>query len=219
MFVKNAARLTLSGVVAATALVTLTMPAQAATPSTVVSRSGDTLSVTAGPGVINDLNVQRSLNGQFINVTDTAVTAGAGCVSTGLRSIQCGAAGISQLNISTGDLSDRIFVSFNNNTKVLAGTGDDLVISANSAGSARLNGGDGDDVIDGAAFDSLFGQNGNDRLRNGSFLSGGLGNDTLEALGGNDVLNGNDGFDFLNGGTGFDDLCLNAEQTTQCEAF
>jgi Ca2+-binding RTX toxin-like protein len=147
-----------------------------------------------------------------------AVTAGSGCATIAPRTVQCAAAGIVQVNISTGDRNDRISVNFNNSTRVLAGTGDDVVASTNGAGTARLNGGDGNDSISGAIFDSLFGQNGTDFLAGGRFLSGGSGNDTLYGLSGNDVLNGNDGHDRLNGGSGTDDLCLNGESLTGCEA-
>lgn len=206
------------GLVAASALaISVAGPAQAA-GNTTVSRSGNVLSVTAASGTINDISVSRSINGAFINVTDVGISAGVGCTKTGVRSVQCSAFGLNQLNVSAGDLNDRIAVDFNNNTTVLAGNGNDFVRSTNGAGQARLNGGNGNDQISGAIFDSLFGQDGNDLLTGGRFLSGGFGNDNLRGLDGNDVLNGNDGIDQLNGGAGFDDLCLNGETLLNCEA-
>jgi Ca2+-binding RTX toxin-like protein len=211
------------GALAASALAAATLASVGVTPAqaagnTTVTRSGNVVTVTAAVGTVNDVTVRRSPNGTRLDVTDVAITAGAGCTKTGARSVQCSAAGVTQLNISTGDRNDRVFVNFNNSTRVLAGSGDDVVTSTNGAGTARLNGGDGNDSISGAIFDSLFGQNGNDFLAGGRFLSGGFGNDMLFGLSGNDVLNGNDGQDSLNGGSGTDDLCLNGESLTGCEA-
>ena len=82
-----------------------------------------------------------------------------------------------------------------------------------------LNGGDGDDTLDGGTggFDTLMGGAGNDTLkggddtddgiattRDGDTLMGGAGNDILEGGTGNDHLDGGDGNDELKGEAGTD---------------
>lgn len=211
-------RIAMLAIAATTAVSVLATPAHAA-GNTAVAKSSNILKVTAASGTVNDIRVSRSLNGQFFNVTDVAVSPGSGCQSTGVRSVQCSAAGITEINISAGDGDDRVILSTNTFARVLGGTGNDTLISSNSAGEVRLSGNDGDDRIFGADFDSLFGQNGNDLLSNGRLLVGGADNDVLRGFDGNDVLTGDAGFDNLDGGEGFDDQCLTAELTTGCEAF
>ncbi len=207
--------------VAAAAVASLTAlagPAHAAGPTSVF-KSGTTLFVNAAAGTGNDISFSRSINGQFYNVSDVSITPGAGCQSTGSRSVQCFAAGITEIRISAGDGNDRVRLNTSTFSRVLGGTGDDTLISSHVLSQARLSGNDGNDRIFGSDFDSLFGQNGNDLLSNGRLLTGGDGNDTLLGFDGNDTMNGNAGSDDLDGGEGFDDLCAEAEVTKNCEAF
>ena len=89
--------------------------------------------------------------------------------------------------------------------------GNDVVLVAASRSAVNLNGGDGDDRLDGGqGADNINGGQGNDMLlgRGGNdVLSGGDGNDRLKGHGGRDVLRGDDGDDVLKGGGG-DDLLL-----------
>jgi Ca2+-binding RTX toxin-like protein len=212
-------RVGLAGVAAAASIGALAVPAHAA-GVTSAAKSGNTLLVTAAAGTINDVNLSRSVNGQFYNITDAAGFApGAGCQTTGPRSVMCSAIGISEIRISAGDGNDRVRLSTSTFSRVLGGTGNDRLTSSHIASSARLSGNEGDDVIIGSDFDSLFGQDGNDVLSNGRLLSGGNGNDTMFGGRGNDTMNGNAGIDHLDGGEGFDDLCAEAESTVNCEAF
>jgi Ca2+-binding RTX toxin-like protein len=82
--------------------------------------------------------------------------------------------------------------------------------------SLTIDGGGGDDRIDGSGMAAvmglhiaLFGGDGNDLLTgtvNADLLVGESGSDTLSGLGGNDSLFGGAGVDFLNGGAGDDRL-------------
>lgn len=90
----------------------------------------------------------------------------------------------------------------------LAGT-DSLV----SVEEIRLQGGDGDDVMDASTFTNgpvtLLGTGGNDTLSGsskGDSLSGGAGDDALNGGNGSDTLRGEDGADTLTGGLGSDIL-------------
>ena len=67
-----------------------------------------------------------------------------------------------------------------------------MTILKGTAGSDRLTGGDGDDVLTG--------------LQGNDFLYGGKGCDSLDGGDGNDYLSGDDGDDTLNGGAGDDQL-------------
>lgn len=213
-------RLAALGAVSAASLATLGVSPAAAADTTTVVRSGSQLTVTGKFSVANAINLTRSANGLFLNVSDVHdVSAGSGCQSTGSRSVQCRDDGISTVRITTGSGDYRVFVAYNENSVVLGGVGNDTLRSSNAAGSARLNGNDGDDRIFGADFDSLFGQDGSDLLSNGRFLRGGAGDDRLLGFDGNDELFGDEGFDDLDGGEGVDDLCATAEVTTNCEAF
>jgi Ca2+-binding RTX toxin-like protein len=86
-------------------------------------------------------------------------------------------------------------------------------------GDNVLNGGNGNDTLDGlGGNDTLFGGNGSDVLSGGSgndvlhggnakdVLNGGSGDDELFGDNGDDLLNGDDGADHLYGGNGVDDL-------------
>lgn len=204
---------------AAASLAALTVPAHAA-GQTSAFKSGNILFVNAAAGTANDISLSRSSNGEFYDIRDAAgFNPGSECQSTGVRSVQCRAAGVSEIRISAGDGNDRVLLETSTFSRVTGGTGNDRLTSNHIASSARLSGNDGDDVIIGSDFDSLFGQNGNDVLSNGRLLTGGAGNDTLFGGIGNDTMNGNSGVDFLDGGPGFDDLCAEAESTVNCEAF
>jgi Ca2+-binding RTX toxin-like protein len=78
-------------------------------------------------------------------------------------------------------------------------------LSSATPGSATTSGADGVDTLRG--IENLMGGTGSDNLvgdGNANYLIGGLGADTLQAIGGNDTLYGQDGDDSLVGGTGAD---------------
>lgn len=209
-------RLGLAGVAAAASIGALAVPAQAA-GNTSAFKSGNTLFVNAAAGTINSINLSRSLNGQFYNVSDVVgFNPGASCQTTGQRSVMCSAVGISEIRISAGDGNDRVRLSTSTFSRVLGGSGNDILTSSHQFSQSRLSGNDGNDQIFGAEFDSLFGQNGNDFLSNGDFLSGGEGDDVLRGSTHNDLLNGNGGFDRLDGRAG-SDQCVEGEVKVSCE--
>ncbi len=97
------------------------------------------------------------------------------------------------------------------------GVGNNLLSAVGFSGSVILNGGNGNDILRGAAGnDSLFGGNGNDWLygndgddsldggANDDWLFGGDGNDSLLGGLGNDILSGQAGNDALDGHAGVD---------------
>jgi VCBS repeat-containing protein len=104
--------------------------------------------------------------------------------------------------------------------KVLGLDGDDKIILAGLSRNATVEGGNGNDLIDGRAVchsnltlkggngnDKLFGGKGNDLLDGGTgcdILSGGGGNDRLFGRAGDDKLFGGRGNDYLSGGAGND---------------
>jgi len=99
--------------------------------------------------------------------------------------------------------------------RVLALGGNDEVRLEGLTASTLVDGGSGNDEIDGSkvvkARLELHGGSGNDELRGGAaadYLSGGSGKDKLYGNAGADVLYGGEGDDWLNGGSG-DDWLVN----------
>ncbi|TEU16732.1 MAG: PKD domain-containing protein, partial [Anaerolineales bacterium] len=84
-----------------------------------------------------------------------------------------------------------------------------FTLSAELYGGAerdRLQGGEGDDILDGeAGNDNIFGKGGADTI------TGGAGNDAIDGGLGNDTINGNAGKDRIKGGPGADTLYGNAD--------
>lgn len=121
--------------------------------------------------------------------------------------------------IASGLLSDINEISIDGSSN-----DDNITIAASLlsyTGTLIINGGDGNDVLDGTAVSfatTLLGGAGNDTLLGGSSndsfnggdgddsVDGGNGNDTLMGGGGNDILLGGTGNDMLNGNAGDDSL-------------
>jgi Ca2+-binding RTX toxin-like protein len=117
---------------------------------------------------------------------------------------------------------------------VRGGNGNDMFVvgpiaALLNANTVMLDGGDGDDTLNGLATDDnliALGGDGNDTLIGGSaedFFSGGDGDDTLTGNGGtdllfgdagNDTLDGGDGDDVLDGGADADDMAGGADNDT-----
>ena len=110
----------------------------------------------------------------------------------------------------------------NNVLTALSTNAADANIIDGGAGNDRLDGGGGDDVLNGgtgndmlrggAQDDTLNGDDGND------MLFGNAGNDVLEGGNGNDTLNGNAGADTVNGGDG-DDLIIDTDSLGNIDAY
>ena len=95
-----------------------------------------------------------------------------------------------------------------NSLLIQSGTGDDQIsIGSSVMQSAKIDGGDGNDlVVGGGGLTTLIGGLGNDTLVGGyasNLINGGEGNDYLIAGAGSDIVDGGAGDDTLEGSTGF----------------
>lgn len=170
----------------------MALAAPAAHAST-ASFSGGTVTITAAPGEANDVWVYGELS-QYGEISDTAgITPGPGCNAVSPTQVECGPEQDGELvsygNYDTvvadlGDGDDEFNATFSllDEVDVKGGDGDDELWSG-YADVARLDGGAGDDVLDGT--------DGDDRLTGGP---------------GDDKLDGDDGSDVVDGGPGVDDL-------------
>lgn len=196
--------------------------AQAAAGPTLASVSGNVLTVTAAAGVQNTLSIGGA--SAALEVIDGAgVTAGAGCRTVSATTVRCSGTGtsgiISELAVAAGDRDDVVLLNVSTFGRVIGGSGNDLLRSFSSFSQARLSGNDGNDTIHGGPLNSLFGQNDNDVLTGGIFLSGGAGDDRLRSFDGGQTLDGGTGTDRGDAGAGTDDRCVNLESTFNCEIF
>lgn len=98
------------------------------------------------------------------------------------------------------DGNDTIFSSFGGIVHIYGGQGEDTIdYSDVAAGSAKIYGDDGADIIDGGANnDEIYGG------EDGDQITGWMGDDYIDGGRGNDQLYGNDGFDTIYGGDGAD---------------
>ncbi|MFD6184377.1 calcium-binding protein [Streptomyces goshikiensis] len=204
-------------------------PAGAAAPSTqppghssagtLVSRTGTSITVTAGVGLSNTISVWRA--GDTIRVRDTGdvVVVVAGCTAVGGNEAVCPGAGeLTELVVNAGDQSDEVTSSLaGTGVTLIGGSGDDNLYggSANDTleggeGADFLSGGGGNDTLIGSSGrDRIFGGAGNDSIegRNGSdVIDAGAGNDVVDGGNGNDQVIAGTGNDFVDGGTGRDSL-------------
>jgi Ca2+-binding RTX toxin-like protein len=192
------------------------------------------------PNARNVVTVKLSTDGKNFTVTDTGrsgrstipITSDGSCtVSRGTGS--CVAAGVTLVDVETGDQDDTVsqtaatpsrLVGGNGNDKLAGGPADDVL--RGEAGADTLTGGGGRDTadysdrtaplnvsLDGAAGDGEAGENDNvgadvEAVNGGSgddTLTGGDADNALNGGAGNDTLYGSGGSDQLDGGAG-DDL-------------
>jgi Ca2+-binding RTX toxin-like protein len=191
-----------ASVVSAAVILTWLVPSGAVAVQVAIGQppSANTIFVTAVSGEVNALTITRDAGGYAVDEDGSAtMTLGAGCApGPSPNTATCPAAGISQVNITLGDLDDGVTVATPVNAVILGGTGNDALRSA--GGQDVVRGQDGADaVIGGAGDDLLFG----DDL---SELDPGSGADQLDGGDGNDTLNGGRGPDTLLGGAGADVL-------------
>lgn len=219
----------------ATTIVGLVVPAaDAAAAGSTASVSGGTLTVTANSGFANSLTI-APVNGGAWSVTDLAgVDATApGCVAAGSQTAVCGLiAGINTIDVATGDGNDQANIvdsgpfgpasmpitasadggtgsdTLNNFHVITGGDGNDIITGA-ASGSTTLYGGAGNDTLQAQAPGNLYGGTGDDDLvgsRFGDGLYGEENNDDLAGGDGDDTLGGWTGHDVMDGGAGDDDL-------------
>jgi Ca2+-binding RTX toxin-like protein len=110
---------------------------------------------------------------------------------------------------------------------VYGGSGDDVVFGSDTGATNLLDGGPGNDFIQGfGPSDTAYGRSGTDEVYGffgDDFLSGGEGSDLVGKADdfGDDVMEGDQGEDALDGGPGFDtldggaqeDVCINGEES------
>ena len=172
---RRVARVLLLLVAGGAAMVWTAAPAMAST----VGVTGGALVFTAASGEANNAEVEGG-GGVPFTIEDLGATLspGQGCTSLGPHRVRCPSIGVTRISFATGDRTDLIIV--------------------NSAVPATLNGGCGNDVIEGgSAADRLIGD------PSGCSQPG---NDSLDGRDGNDVVFGGPGADTLRGGSGDDTL-------------
>ncbi len=160
--------------------------------------SATALPITILPGTPGDHGVYLDFtNGLFANATvynspKIRVSLGPGTNDT--LTVR-GTEGSDHFYFGQGTTPNTYLFNFNGGTN----TGDDSLVDVSISGAEHVtvNGGGGDDIIDGSG---VFGTN----LPYPTALSlfGGLGNDTLVGGAGDDTLSGDAGNDFLSGGKG-----------------
>lgn len=127
-----------------------------------------------------------------------------------------------QIFIDGDDGNDNIFGSQDLNDTLNGGNGADSInvgFTMMPIGNLTIDGGDGDDVINGGSGndsidagngqDAVAGGDGNDTINgnNGNdVLTGDVGDDSIFGGDGADTINGNDGSDMVNGGSGVDSV-------------
>jgi hypothetical protein len=148
--------------------------------------------------------------GETVTIRDAGavVTAGAGCISLDVHSVEC-PANFSAMILTLLDLDDTLSVSgfsalANFGLVADGGAGADVL---SSFPQSQLVGGSGDDRLTGAR--SIKGGSGNDVLRGSGrwdFLVGGPGHDTITGEGGSDIIAPGRGEDAVDAGAGTHDF-------------
>ena len=130
--------------------------------------SGTTLLVTAAVGAKDNLAITRP-SASTLRVTDfpsgaytgSGVRAGPGCTQSGDSRVNCGAAGITLIQVASGDQIDQVVVSTRIKSSVDGGAASDV-----------LTGGLGNDTLTGGTGADVFkGMSGNDQLFDRDFTS------------------------------------------------
>ncbi len=147
-----------------------------------------------GTAVADVFNFGQSLGTLLVNVGQALISVESGSTVINVN----GLGGNDTYNVA--DLDTITGLSLNLN----GGLGRDTYnLSGSNTGSVRitLDGGEGNDVINGSLNDeTLIGGDGDDAI------NGGGGNDFIQGLAGDDTLSGGDGDDTLDGGSGIDSL-------------
>ena len=167
--------------------------------TTLVNKTGTTVTVVAGVGRANTITVWQV--GNTIRVQDTGdyLAASGTCTQVTSTEVSCPDADTTtEVVVLAGDQNDSV-------TSRLAAVGATLV---GGSGADTLIGGAANDTLEGdAGADALSGGPGNDTLTGGGendLILGGEGNDTIEGEGGTDTIDGGAGNDAINGGAGND---------------
>lgn len=191
----------------ALALLLMLMALPSFAEASVVSRSGDTITVSAGPGEVNNVTLASECCYYEARVTDSAgVTAGGDCTQVSATAVNCGVAGANpQVLITLGDGNDSFEAKPSTEIRsynVDGGSGDDTVLT--EGGTDIIHGGDGNDSLNGNfASDQVYGDAGDDVVvgsAHADSVSGGPGRDRIEGdatgiytNGGSDTIDSRDG--------------------------
>jgi Ca2+-binding RTX toxin-like protein len=179
------------------------------------------ISLTAVADIVNDsvtVNQNSGANSLALLANDTFENAARAITAVSVASH--GTAVINN-NGTPGDATDDFVVytpdagytgsdSFSY-TVTSGGVTETATVSVNVASIGQvINGGNGNDTLNGTAGDdTISGNNGNDTINAGDgndTVSGGNGNDTINGGPGNDTISGGDGNDRIVGGTGNDTM-------------
>ena len=107
------------------------------------------------------------------------------------------------VNVPGSSAAESLVAEGNNNTRITAGSGDDLIQTF--AGNDLIFGDAGNDtILSGAGNDEIYGGDGNDTIKPGD------GDDTIDAGPGEDNIELSAGNDFEDGGDGIDTLVIGA---------
>ncbi|MFF8353548.1 calcium-binding protein [Streptomyces chartreusis] len=172
--------------------------------TTLVNKTGTTITVTAGVGRGNTISVWQSGNSIRIRDTGDTVAPSGDCIAISATEVACRAADTTELVVNAGDQDDNV-------TSSLAALGVTLI---GGAGNDNLYGGSANDTLEGdEGSDFLSGSAGNDTLTGGAEadrIFGGSGNDSIEGRGGSDIVDGNTGNDVIYGGSGNEQIVAGA---------
>lgn len=190
--------------------------------TTLVNKTGGTITVTAGIGVTNTVTVLRVGNEIRVRDTSDLVVPTGTCTSVSVNEAACPAAGTTRVVVYAGDRDDNVASGLAGvPTTLIGGPGADSLSSSGAgdtlqgdAGGDVLGGGPGPDTLDGGpGADTLNAGGGADTVSGGpgtDTANGGQGPDTVNGGGGGDSLDGGAGNDLITGGAGRDDIVAGA---------
>lgn len=181
-----------------------------------VEVTDEALVFRASPGVENDIILSSNVIDGTSALTDTSGVAltSTTCEVDGSNAT-CPSAGIRDFDIHLGDMDDNVYGGGpwwtpNGTFSVNGGSGDDSIEGNLFYYGDTLMGNTGDDHISGlVGYDDIVGGRGDDHLRGGldpDRMWGGPGRDVVHGQRGADGLDGGKGRDVLRGGSGNDTI-------------
>ena len=125
------------------------------------------------PQEVNTVRITLTTAGYTVTDTTAPVLAGVKCVSAGVHSATCSAAGVTMLFVDGGELNDAIVNDTTTPSRLLGGPGDDTVVGGDGPDTITSN--PGRDTIDARGGDDNINTAGQDADK----VSCGTGNDHL----------------------------------------
>ena len=121
-------------------LAALTVAPSAIAASGTVDVTGPNLTVVAAPGAKDNLEISRPSQSR-LQVTDfpsgvhsgSPIHAGASCAQTGTKQVSCVATGVKRIQVSAGDLPDRVVNSTGIPSALDGGAANDILIGGSAA--------------------------------------------------------------------------------------